>query len=170
MPEGADDVPARFVCVMLLVTASLDMIQRSLEDVIGPNDSPIKYVATLVAFLARLHPHKSEFSLSKTRSYPREFNPWAMSSLRMVSVLTMTISPVAHIKQLRGLFDGFSYNLKSLPNLTRGKCPITILLKSQQKTLFMLSLEGFNDWGGRGYDDFVPEEVTKTAPSGGETT
>ena len=30
--------------------------------------------------------------------------------------------------------------------------------------------EGFNDWGGRGYDDFVPGEVTKIAPSGGETT
>ena len=29
---------------------------------------------------------------------------------------------------------------------------------------------GFNDWGGRGCDDFVPEEVTKTAPSGDETT
>ena len=30
--------------------------------------------------------------------------------------------------------------------------------------------EGFNDWGGWGYDDFIPEEVTKTAPSGDETT
>ena len=30
--------------------------------------------------------------------------------------------------------------------------------------------EGFNDRGGRGYDDFVPGEVTKTAPSGDETT
>ena len=30
--------------------------------------------------------------------------------------------------------------------------------------------EGFNDWEGRGYDDFVPEEVTKTVPSGDETT
>ena len=30
--------------------------------------------------------------------------------------------------------------------------------------------EGFNDWGGRGYDDFVPGEVTKTAPSGDMTT
>ena len=30
--------------------------------------------------------------------------------------------------------------------------------------------EGFNDWGGRGYDDFVPGEVTKTTPSGDETT
>ena len=30
-------------------------------------------------------------------------------------------------------------------------------------------LEGFNVWGGRGYDDFVPGEITKTAPSGDET-
>ena len=29
--------------------------------------------------------------------------------------------------------------------------------------------EGFNDWGGRGYDDFVPGEVTRTAPFGDET-
>ena len=29
---------------------------------------------------------------------------------------------------------------------------------------------GFNDWGGRGYDDFVPEEVTNIAPYGDETT
>ena len=27
-----------------------------------------------------------------------------------------------------------------------------------------------NDWGGRGYDDFVPGKVTKTASSGDETT
>ena len=26
--------------------------------------------------------------------------------------------------------------------------------------------EWFKDWGGRGYDDFVPGEVTKTAPYG----
>ena len=30
--------------------------------------------------------------------------------------------------------------------------------------------EGFNDWGGRGYDDFVPGEVTKTTPCGDSTT
>ena len=30
--------------------------------------------------------------------------------------------------------------------------------------------EGFNDWGRRGYDDFVPGEVTKTPPSGDRTT
>ena len=30
--------------------------------------------------------------------------------------------------------------------------------------------ECFNDWGGRGYADFVPEEVTKTTPCGDRTT
>ena len=30
--------------------------------------------------------------------------------------------------------------------------------------------EGFNDWGGRGYDDFVPGEITKIVLSGDETT
>ena len=30
--------------------------------------------------------------------------------------------------------------------------------------------EGYNDWGGRGYDHFVPGEVTKTTPSGDKTT
>ena len=33
-----------------------------------------------------------------------------------------------------------------------------------------VAAEGFNDWGGRGYDDFVPGEVTKIAPYGDETT
>ena len=32
------------------------------------------------------------------------------------------------------------------------------------------ALEVFNDWGGRGYDDSVPVEVTITAPSGDRTT
>ena len=31
-------------------------------------------------------------------------------------------------------------------------------------------IEVFNDWRGRGYDDFVPGEVTKTAPYGDRTT
>ena len=30
--------------------------------------------------------------------------------------------------------------------------------------------ESLNDWEGRGYDDSVPGEVTKTAPSGDRTT
>ena len=28
----------------------------------------------------------------------------------------------------------------------------------------------WNGWGGRGYDDLVPGEVTKTTPSGERTT
>ena len=39
--------------------------------------------------------------------------------------------------------------------------------------LFLLPFvfpEGSNVWEGRGYDDFVPGEVTKTAPSGDRTT
>jgi hypothetical protein len=30
--------------------------------------------------------------------------------------------------------------------------------------------EGFKDWGGRGYDDFVSAEITKTALSRDDTT
>ena len=93
MHQGAAGIPACFVCVMLLVTTALDLIQMSLEDAIGSDDPPIKYVATLAAFLARLRPHKSELSSNKTRSEPRESNSWAMSSFKMVSVLTMTKSP-----------------------------------------------------------------------------
>ena len=37
-------------------------------------------------------------------------------------------------------------------------------------TRYQLERDGFNDWGGRGYDDFVPGEVTKTAPFGDRTT
>ena len=92
MPQGATSVLACFFCIMLL-TAALDMIQKSLEDAIGSDDSPFNYVAALPAFLARLRPHKSELSPNKTRSELRESNSWATSSLKMVSVLTMTKSP-----------------------------------------------------------------------------
>ena len=92
MPQGAASVPACFACVMLL-TAALEMIQMSFKDEFGSDDSPINYVATLAAFLARLRPHKPELSPNKTPSEPRESNFWATSSLKMVSVLTMTKSP-----------------------------------------------------------------------------
>ena len=137
MPQGAASVPACFVCVMLLVTAALDMIQMPLEDAIGSDDSPIKYVATLAAFLARLRPQKSELSPNKTRSEPRESNSWATSSLKMVSVLTMTVAALprmtmhADIKQLRSLLDDLRYYLKPLPNTTRSIRPSTTLLKPQ---------------------------------------
>ena len=93
MPQGAASVSAYLVFVLLLFTAALDVIQMSLEDSIGSDNSPINYVATLAAFSARLHPQKSDLSPNKTRSNPRESNPWATSSLKMVPVLTMTKSP-----------------------------------------------------------------------------
>ena len=45
-----------------------------------------------------------------------------------------------------------------------------IVIGSVSKTKIRHNFEGFNDWGGRGHDDFIPEEVIKTAPSGDETT
>ena len=62
MPQGAASVYACLVCVMLLVTDALGVIQMSLEDAIGSDKPPIVYVATLAAFPARLRPHKSELS------------------------------------------------------------------------------------------------------------
>ena len=43
-------------------------------------------------------------------------------------------------------------------------------LQEDSQVLLKSNCEGFNVWRGRGYDDFVPEEVTKTALSGDETT
>ena len=43
-------------------------------------------------------------------------------------------------------------------------------LRTVAAIFFAYRNQEFNDWGGRGYDDFVPGEVTKTAPSGDETT
>ena len=62
IPQSAASVPACFVCVILLVTAALDMIMMSLEDAIGSDDSLIDDVATLAAFFASLRPHKSASS------------------------------------------------------------------------------------------------------------
>ena len=33
--------------------------------------------------------------------------------------------------------------------------------KKDRKSKTALSSEGFNDWGGRGYDYFIPGEITK---------
>ena len=137
MPQGAASVPACFVCVMLL-TAALDSMQIFLEDATGSDDSPINYVATLAAFLARLRPHKSELSPNKTRPEPRESNSWAhvisQDGVRPHydegAVLPRMPMPV-NIKQLRSLLDGHSYYLKPLPNMARRIRPTTTLLKPQ---------------------------------------
>ena len=57
----------------------------------------------------------------------------------------------------------------------RTSCPVQELrgvsLESGYSTnLSVPTPECFNDWGGRGYDDSVPGEVTKTTPSGDRTT
>ena len=129
--------PHLFVCVMLLITVTFDTIKRSLRDVIGPDDCPINYVATLAAFLARLRLQKSDISPSKTQSYPRESNFWVISQNGVrpqgdkVTALPRIIM-LADIKQPRSsLCDGLSYYLTSLPNMTRRKYPITTLLKPQ---------------------------------------
>ena len=56
-------------------------------------------------------------------------------------------------------FQNFDFTVKHIPWKLN-------IIPDRLSRLF----EGFNDWGGRGYDDFVPGEVTKTAPSGDETT
>ena len=48
---------------------------------------------------------------------------------------------------------------------------ISISMRYSQGNGFNTSLsECSNDWGGRGYDDSVPGEVTKTTPSGDRIT
>ena len=42
------------------------------------------------------------------------------------------------------------------------------LVANPKKLLY--TVEGFKHWGGRGYEDFVPGEVTKTVPSGERNT
>ena len=52
-----------------------------------------------------------------------------------------------------------------------GNIPAPIAVNDYGAALASISVnEGFNDCGGRGYDDFVPGEVTKIAPSGDEIT
>ena len=65
---------------------------------------------------------------------------------------------------VRGLFARSTTTPNSAP-YTTGSCFASSGHNGRDQTI-----EGFNDWGGWGYDDFVPGEVTKTAPSRDETT
>ena len=68
--------------------------------------------------------------------------------------------------------------LKKMMEVIVVVCAAFGITVSESKTAIMClrakgmpeSTELFNDWGGRGYDDSVPEEVTKTAPSGVRAT
>ena len=57
------------------------------------------------------------------------------------------------------------YLLETVEARLHGRVIVSVFAGS-----FVVLAEGFNSWGGRRYDDFVPEEATKTAPSGDETT
>ena len=59
---------------------------------------------------------------------------------------------------------------KSTQNLAFVDYPYCWPASSPRSCRTTPTLEGFNDWGGRRYDNFVPGEVTKTAPPGDRTT
>ena len=46
----------------------------------------------------------------------------------------------------------------------------TVSITYADAPISVVAQEGFKDRGGRGYDDFVPGEVTKAAPSGDRVT
>ena len=128
MSQGAAGAPPWFVSIMQLVTTALDNIWIYLEDAIGSEDSPINQVATLAAFLARLNPHKLKLSPNKSRSEPRKSTSWATPSLKMVSTLAMTKSPLCLACPCLQTSNNYYY--KSLSNIARRIRPITVLLKS----------------------------------------
>ena len=66
---------------------------------------------------------------------------------------------------LRGVYLVVPYQV-----LRNVECPGLMSKASLVSHVLIWRVERFNDWGGRGYDDFVPGEVTKTAPSGDEAT
>ena len=56
--------------------------------------------------------------------------------------------------------------LRSMADLSINKVPFCYFDEGDLQVISEL----FNDWGGRGYDDSVPAEVTKTVPSGDRTS
>ena len=64
---------------------------------------------------------------------------------------------------------GCDWGLRMVINITCFKIPGSGFIFAASEYPSMTN-EGFNDWGGRGYDDFVPGELTKTVPSGDRTT
>ena len=136
MPPGAAGTPVRFVSVMRLVTAGLDNILMYLDDAIGPDDSPLHYVATLATFFARLHLHKLKLSPDKSRISATRVNFLGHIILAdgvrpndaRVAALARMPMPTG-IKQLRSLLGGLSYYRKFLPNMAYHIRPVTALLE-----------------------------------------
>ena len=59
---------------------------------------------------------------------------------------------------------------KATPRHYRSPPRGTISMALTAAAAIAMTTEYFNDWGGRGYDDSVPGEVTKTTASGARTT
>ena len=94
------------------------------------------------------------------RSHPLNITPVETSSgFRGICVIQLT---------LRG-HEVKTYTFAVPLTVNVGVIQLTFRGYEVKTHAFVVPLEGFNDWGGRGYDDFVPGEVTKTAPSGDKT-
>ena len=148
MPQGAAGAPAWFVSVMRLVTAGLHNIRLYLDDAIGSDDSPIRRIATLATFFARLRLHSPKLSPDKARmGIARvDFLGHVISADGVrpndnrVAALTRMPMPT-DIKQLRSLLGGLSYYRKFLPNMAHHIRPITALLKKSAAFDFTSAME-----------------------------
>ena len=147
VPQGAAGAPAWFVSVMRHVTAGLNNIRMYLDDAIGSDDCPLRHVATLAAFFARLRLHKLKLSPDKSRIRAArvDFLGHIISAdgvrLNNDRVAALTRMPMpTDIKQLRSLLGGLSYYRKFLPNMARHR-PITALLKKGAAFDFTSALE-----------------------------
>ena len=88
---------------------------------------------------------------------------------RIQAYMTVVGLPSALKKYVLKLCTSLSRNEGIQPKLG-GYSRILKYLKPFTSSITMEIHELFNDWGGRGYDDSVPGEVIKTAPSGDRTT
>ena len=147
MPPGAAGTPAWFVSVLRLVTADLDNILMYL-DAIGPDDCPLRHVATLATFFARLRLHKLKLSPDKSRISAARVDFLGHVILAdgirpnnaRVAALARMPMPTG-IKQLRSLLGGLSYYRKFLPDTARLIRPITALLKKDAAFVFTSAME-----------------------------
>ena len=142
MPQGAAGASAWFVSVMRLVTAGLDNIRMYLDDAIGSDDCPIRHVAALATFFARLRLHKLKLSPDKSwiSAARVDFLGHVISADGVrpnddrVAALTRMPMP-KNIKQLRSLLGGLSFYRKFLSNMARHIRSITALLKKASRSI-----------------------------------
>ena len=148
MPQGAGGAPAWFVSAMRLVTGGLDNTRMYLDGAIGSDDCPIRHVATLATFFARLRLHKLKLYPDKSRigaarvdflSHVISADGVRPNDDRVAALTRMPMS--TDIKQLRSLLGGLSYYRKFLPNMACRIRPITALLKKGAAFDFTSTME-----------------------------